>query len=477
MELGFSERALVKGLLVRRAVKVTVSAVLTGAAVLAVAGCAPAAPTTPAASSGVAPGCPESQVAPVERPGAVPSSALNPPDRLYAVNNHLDPAKPVSDPGVVDVVDPATNAVTATFEVGAQPHHIYPVPHSNEAYVSHFVGCSMDVVDLTSNKVIGQVATGFGPRHLTFDPTGSLAYTANYPAGTVSVIDTTTNTTVGTIPAGKQPNYTETTADGSRVFIVNSGANTVTVAQAHAPFTVTDTLTVGAHPFSLALTPDGGTMVVTNAGEDTVSLIDVSTLAVSAPISLHAPGAAPTPPDGKTDQKLNVRITRDGRYAWVGDQAGSAFSVIDLSTRSLVDVLPAASGADIATEIRTGPSTGLSLTTARYGNYLDVVTASPPSLVGHIVTAPTLPETNGPGTSYTGKTGPQGVGSHMVVTNPEGTRAYVSDRPGGAVTVIDLSTGHPQFLTNIPVSGGAHGFPDGLAYVHFSTGIATAPAG
>ncbi len=60
------------------------------------------------------------------------------------------------------------------------------------------------------------------------------------------------------------------------------------------------------------------------------------------------------------------RNSNDGRYAWIGHQLGSAFSVIDLHTRTLAAVIPAGSGANIFTELRTGPSAGQAITTARY---------------------------------------------------------------------------------------------------------------
>ncbi len=125
--------------------------------------------------------------------------------------------------------------------------------------------------------------------------------------------------TVVTVSTGEFPNYPQTSADGSLVFVVNSGSNTVTVAHAQAPFTVVATLTVGSHPFNLALTPDGRTMVVANAGDDTTSLIDIPTLGVSAPISIHRANAPKPVPK---NQKLNVRISNDGRYAWIGDRWG-----------------------------------------------------------------------------------------------------------------------------------------------------------
>jgi YVTN family beta-propeller protein len=401
-------------------------------------------------------------------PTVLQSGIPPPPDRVYAVDNHLPPDAAPATAALVDVIDPATDEVTSSITVAEQPHHIYPVPHSNEAFVSHFVGCAMDVIDLTTNTVIGQVGTQFGPRHLAFDQSGRYAYAVNYYAASVSVVDTTSNRTVATIPTGEFPNYPQTSADGSLVFVVNSGSNTVTVAHAQAPFTVVATLTVGSHPFNLALTPDGRTMVVANAGDDTASLIDIPTLGVSAPISIHR-GTAPEAVPNR--QKLNVGISSDGRYAWIGDQLGSAFSVIDLQTRTLATVIPAASGADEFTELPTGPSAGQAITTARYGGFLDVVTPSPPALLSMVSTVPSVPITSTD--SYPGITGPEGAGSHLVVVNPDGTRAYVSDRPGGAVTVLDLSGGHPTFLRNIPTSYGRYGYPDGLAYVTFTGGVAT----
>ena len=234
------------------------------------------------------------------------------------------------------------------------------------------------MINLATNTVIGQVGTQFGPRHVAFDPSGRYAYAVNYYAASLSVLDTTTNHTGATVPPGEFPNYPQTSADGALVFVVNSGSDTVTVAHAQAPFTVVATLTVGSHPFNLALTPDGHMMVVANAGDDTISLIDIPTLGVSAPISIHR-GNAPKPVP--KNQKLNVRISNDGRYAWIGDQLGSAFSVIDLHTRTLAAVIPAGSGADIFTELRTGPSAGQAITTAR--RFLDVVNPLTPCPARH----------------------------------------------------------------------------------------------
>ncbi len=76
-------------------------------------------------------------------PAALPSGSPMPSDRVYAVDNHHQPGAAPGTPALVDVIDPARQAVASSITVGARPHHIYPVPHSNEAFVSHFVGCAM----------------------------------------------------------------------------------------------------------------------------------------------------------------------------------------------------------------------------------------------------------------------------------------------------------------------------------------------
>lgn len=115
------------------------------------------------------------------------------------------------------------------------------------------------------------------------------------------------------------------------------------------------------------------------------------TLGISDPISIDPTGqSTPT-----ADQKRNVRVGRERRYARVGDQAVSAFSVLDLGARRLPVATRAASGTDIFTALGSGPAAGRAITTARYGGYLDVVSPSPPTLLVTIRTTP--PDTRGEG--------------------------------------------------------------------------------
>lgn len=389
---------------------------------------------------------------------AAPERAQGPrTDQILAVNNR--PLPPDTTPHV-EVISPATRTILRRVPVSSAPHHLYAVPGANQAYVSHLSGCGLDILDLNTDDVLGRIPTGPGPRHLVFSRDGSLAYSADYGGSTLTVLDTRANRAVVQIPTGKAPNYATLSADQRRVFVVNSSGDSVTVADAVAPFRVQATIAVGANPFDLELTPDGGTLAVTNAGDNTLTLIDVPRLAVTATVPLRRPGQGDrnSPGDGLT-QKLNVRIASGGRYAWVGDQLGARWAVVDLAERRLATTIDASGGADILFELTKGPLAGTALGSARYGDALAVLDPNSPRLLGVVRTTAGMPG-SGP-TFDDGPDAPSGTGPHALVTDPSGTRGYVSDRPGNSISILDLSGRFPALLGTIAVGG----YPDGLIYV------------
>lgn len=368
-----------------------------------------------------------------------------PCERVYAVDNQ-------SQDGVhwtVSVIDPRRRAVASRIEVAPRPHHIYPVPGHTIAYVSHFTGRRLEVLDMLTDRVTGEVTTGEGPRHLEFSPDGRVAYTDDYAGGTVSAIDTASGRTLGIVRVGAQPNYNAVSSGGRYVFVANSGESTVSVIDSRA-LRVVRTVTVGrrpavtaSHPFDLVLTPDGRQVVVTGAGDNSLSFIDTRTFQETASIALG--GAAVEVPGQEQTQRLNVRIRTDGRDAWVGDQANSAWSVVDVISHALVSRIPAGLGADILFQPAGGPARGLGIGTARYSRRMTVVDPEHPARRRDVVTA---------------------LGSHMIAFSRDWTLAYVSCRPGNAVSVIDLRT--MEDVDDIAVGR----FPDGIVDVWFDHGVA-----
>lgn len=365
--------------------------------------------------------------------GAGPASG--PAPRLYTVMPSSE-ADEITEPSKVEIFTRSSFDLSRKAAVeGVKPHHFAPVPGQNIALISHFSPSAfVDVFSLRKNAVIDTIRTGLGPRHLTFNPRGTVAYTANRDGDSVSALDTRSRRLIRTVPVGDEPNFVlyARTPHGPRVFACNNGANTVTVIDARK-LRVIRTIRVGEHPFDMSLTHHDRLLASANAGDNTVSFVDTKTLRVvgTTPIAgVHDP-AVP--------QKLHPRFTPDGRWLLVGNQDASVISVIDVPGRRLRKLIPAGLGADIAFFPPSGPAKGYALVTNRYDYFVTVLRLHgrrPPTLAKRI--------------PY------RLLGSHYISFDSGYRRAFVSQRPGRAFSVLDLRT-----LTNahdsVPVAPGGEG--------------------
>jgi YVTN family beta-propeller protein len=379
-----------------------------------------------------------------------PRIAVSPPagERVYVVSSRG--ADGVS--GTISVIDPQTMTIVDRIPVRREPHHIYPVPGRNIAYISHLFGQRLEVLDLMSGSIVQDIRTGIGPRHLTFSPDRRLAYTDDFLGDTVTAVDTATGRGLGVVRVGHHPNHDVVSADGRYVFVANSGESSISVVDTRI-LRVVNTVTVGleparrpSHPSDVVLSPDGSQVVVTGAGDGSLSFISTQTQRETTSVAIG--GSRTAVARGGDDAMLNVRLTPDGSYAWVGDQAGSRWSVVSLVGHRLVAQLPAGPGADILFQPLAGPAAGLGIGTARLADRMTVVDPRHPALLRTVATAP---------------------GSQLLAFNRDWTLAFVSCRSGNAVSVIDLRT--MTDVRNIPVL-----LPDGIADVWFVLGQAQAHA-
>jgi YVTN family beta-propeller protein len=382
--------------------------------------------------------------------GGPPLATVLPPtgERVYVVSNHdADGAS-----GTVSVIDPRTMTVVDRIPVRREPQIIYPVPGRNIAYVSHLFGQRLEVLDLVSDSVVQDIRTGLGPRHLAFSPDRRFAYTDDFLGDTVTAIDTVTGRSIGVVPVGHHPDHNVVSTEGRYVFVANNGGSSVSVIDTRV-LRVVSTITVGldparrpSHPVDLALSPDGSQVVVTGAGDNSLSFISTQTRAELTSVAIG--GVRAEVPGEDQNRMLNVRLTPDGAYAWVGNQTSSRWSVVSLVGHRLVAELPGGRGADILFQPLAGPAGGLGLGTARFSDRMTVVDPRHPALLRTIATAP---------------------GSHLLTFNQDWTLAFVSCRAGNAVSVIDLRT--MTDVRDVPIL-----VPDGIADVWFVLGQAQAHA-
>jgi YVTN family beta-propeller protein len=210
--------------------------------------------------------------------------------RLYVADNLSGPAggnagNPAGSK--VTVIDPATNTVIRTIDLGA---HLQPVGVAfdrtgQRAFVTNWMGRSVSVIDTTTESKASDVqlspaddpAQADHPVAIAANPVRDEVYTANASSDTVSVIDS------------KNPHLLDT----------------IDVRLVHGP--------LGAIPDGLAVSPDGNTLYVAEAGENAVAVVDLKSRRVKGFIpTAWYPTAVSALPDGKHLAVTNTNASGAG---------------------------------------------------------------------------------------------------------------------------------------------------------------------
>ena len=127
--------------------------------------------------------------------------AVNPEGtKLYVTSGGEYP-----DKGIVEVVDVASNTVTAKAAVGGNPGRVAVSPDGARVYVTNEGSNSVSVIDTSTNNVIATVNVGINPNGIAVTPDGKKVYVANHYSNNISVIDTALNKVTATLNVGNGP--------------------------------------------------------------------------------------------------------------------------------------------------------------------------------------------------------------------------------------------------------------------------------
>ncbi len=255
-----------------------------------------------------------------------------------------------------------------------------------------------------------------------------LAFVANLDSGTVTVIDVSTNAPINTIQGFTQPVGVALTPDATFLYVVDAATDSVTIVDTRT-LAPGQPIGVGTNPFGIAIGANLPAAYVANNGSADVTVIDTRTATVSATIPV---GAAP----------LGVAITPDGSRVYISNFEGDSVSVIDTSTNTVTTTVPLQAG--------SGPAFLAVTPNDSFGSFVLV-----PNQKSNTV-ALILTETNAVSpTAITVGQGPTGV-----AFTPDGTRAYVTNRDDGNVSVIDIGG---SGVSTIPLAGAAPSVPTSVA--------------
>ncbi len=226
----------------------------------------------------------------------------------------------------VSVVNLVNDSVTSTIAVGSSPAGIAVNPAGTQVWVANELDNSVSIISTSTNTVIATLTSGIGqwPVQITFNSAGTEAFVAeaNGPlnANQITIVNTSTYATTP-IPMGWYAADAWVNAAGTDLYVSSGyGLNVVNLS------TFADTIIGGgAYPTKIVVNSAGTFAYGVNYSDDTVSVWNLSTLALTATISLPATyGMGP----------VDIVIDPTGSYAYVTNMDASTVTRIDLATNT-----------------------------------------------------------------------------------------------------------------------------------------------
>ncbi len=201
------------------------------------------------------------------RPAAPVGVAVSPDGtRAYVVSpERLAPVNPrgsIYVPGVLAVVDTATNTVVTVITLPFALSGVTVTPDGTQVYVTANAGLlqgqfgpsQVIVVDTATNQIADKILLGGNLTSVAAAPDGRRTYVTNSGSGTVSVIDPVTATVAATVAVGSGPQGVTVSPDSKRAYVTNFGSGTVSVIDTTTDVVVA-TVAVGAGPTGVAVGP------------------------------------------------------------------------------------------------------------------------------------------------------------------------------------------------------------------------------
>ena len=175
-------------------------------------------------------------------------------------------------------------------------------------------------------------------------PDGTALFVVNPDSGSVSAIDTASETTLDELIVGRDPRMLTIGPDGQRLYVTSQASATLTIL-ATQPFSVLTTLRVGPEPYGVVTDPNGRLVYVAASGVDRIDVVDTHLNQVVDTIPVQA-------------RPKGLAISEGGTRLYVTHFLSGTLSVIDLTSRSVLQVISTGPESNIAQRLVLHPTNG-----------------------------------------------------------------------------------------------------------------------
>jgi YVTN family beta-propeller protein len=234
----------------------------------------------------------------------------------------------------ISLIDQTSYAEIGRFDVGKEPHHLYPSGDGKQLMVANALSNDLHFLDPLSGKVLRRVRNIDDPYQLAISPDQKWFISIALRLNRVDVysIDAGEFKLHKRIPVAKAPSHMWYSNDGKTVFVTLQDSNEIAALDV-LKGEVLWKMPVGKQPAGILVTPDDKYLMVGIMGEDYVQVIDWRTRQTVKKI-VTGKGAH------------NFRGLGDKRHVYVSNRVDGKVTKIDMQTMQVVDQISVPGGPD-----------------------------------------------------------------------------------------------------------------------------------
>jgi PQQ-dependent catabolism-associated beta-propeller protein len=233
----------------------------------------------------------------------------------------------------LSVIDLDTFELTATLPVGLRPRGIILSKDQSKLYICASDSDTVQVMDLATHKIIRELPGGEDPEQFALHPNDHHLYIANENDAQVTIVDTETSQVLAQIDVGVEPEGMAVSPDGK--IAVNTSETTNMVHWINTEtMTLFDNTLVDQRPRFVEFSKDNKYLWATSEIGGTVAVIDVASRKIIHKVAFRIRGVHPD-----KIQPVGIRLSDDGKYAFVALGPANHIAVIDTQSFAVLDYL------------------------------------------------------------------------------------------------------------------------------------------
>ncbi|WP_067864610.1 YVTN family beta-propeller repeat protein [Neptuniibacter marinus] len=233
----------------------------------------------------------------------------------------------------ISIIDLDTMTVTDTIDVGERPRGIILSKDNSKLYICASDSDTVQVMDLATNQIIKELPSGEDPEQFALHPNNRHLYISNEDDALVTIVDTETSEVLAQIDVGVEPEGMAVSPDGTMAVNTSETTNMVHWIDTVKHELIDNTL-VDQRPRHVEFSKDSKVLWASAEIGATVSVIDTTSRKIIKKITFEIKGV-----HRDKVQPVGVKLSDDGRYAFVALGPANHVAVVNAKTYEVEDYI------------------------------------------------------------------------------------------------------------------------------------------